>query len=351
MVAQQQSTSLTIYQNIDDPVATMRDMGEVIAKSQIFGCQSVEQGQVLALECITRNLPPFALAERYDIIQGKLSMKADAMLAGFEESGGEYEIAEYSPDACEIIFSRKKSNITIRITWDDAQAEPWPWKDKEKGILKTNWSTPIGRQDMLFARVVSRAVRRLAPGVVCGRYTPEEIQDFGQVDGGAVVHVPTTSGNNGNANGATTPDRKAPAEEIIDAEYEIKSDEKPADKPADESKPAKPKRTINATAGKSDDRTVVYNSEPCGEAMVEKIKDAIVRATQQGVQGLADRIKAKLKEAGIGQLINLSKSEADLLLSAIHKKEMEAFFDASLQGNAAFREWSESEAVNDDIPS
>jgi len=44
--------------------------------------------------------------------------------------------------------------------------------------LKFNWSTPRKRKQMLWARLVSDVVRAIAPQVVKGIYTPEEVADF-----------------------------------------------------------------------------------------------------------------------------------------------------------------------------
>lgn len=304
---------VTIYNQISDPVTAIKTLGTSIARSQIFGCQNESQGEVLAMECMARRLPPLMLAERYHIIQGKLSMKSDAMLAGFEEADGEYEIKEYSPEACEIIFSRGKSEIRIRITWEDAQREPWPWfLDKKTGqkVLKETWASPIGRQDLLWARVVSRGVRRLAPGVVCGRYTPEEIGDFDD----APVAVVTS------AKPAATPEliptRPAQDDTLVDAEYTIIPQELPTAKPEPDSAEYR-----------------VSTAEPCTESQVAEIKEAIQAAVQTGIPDMAGRVKKKLEQSGLGRLSDLSMAEADKMLNAIKIKSLDQFLDLSLKGH------------------
>jgi len=286
-------TQVVIYDQVTDLTKTMSDMGTVITKSQIFGCQNIEQGQILALECMAKKMSPLTLAETYDLIGGRLSMKSDAMLAGFEQAGGEYEIKEYSPDACEIVFSRGKSKLPIRISWEDAQKESWPYG--KGGKIKQNWSTPIGRQDMLFARVVSRGVRRLAPSVVCGRYTPEELNDIPQE--ATVRQVQPAE--------VKEPVPTKPAEVIQDAEFEVKD----------------PGKTSAST------------DEPCTEAMVTEIKAAIEQAAQVDGKELVAKIREKLKNSGLAKLSDLSMAEADMLLVAIQSKNTRDFFDASLAGH------------------
>ena len=300
------SNEISIYQNIADPVAAVTTIGKAITASRIFGCQNEAQGQILALECLAKRLPPLALAEQYHLIDGKLSMKADAMLAGFEDLGGEYEIKEYSPDACEIVFKRGKNVLPIRITWEMAQQEKWPFgKGKD---LKTNWSTPIGRQDMLWARVVSRGVRKLSPGVVCGRYTPEEISDF----------VPAESAAPMSAIELVRSTVKAkPAEVIIDAEV--------IETTIETGEPAS-----------MDGKITAYVCEPCTIEQVEAIKAAMAEAKQTGVVDIVDRVKAKLAASGMAKLSDMSMAEASMLLNAIHTKNLQTFFDNDLCGVVPF---------------
>ena len=292
-----------IYQQIADPVSAIETIGKAITLSRIFGCQNEAQGQVLALECLAKKLPPLALAEQYHLIDGKLSMKADAMLAGFEDAEGQYEIKEYSPDACEILFQRGKNQLTVRITWDMAQQEKWPFgKGKE---LKTNWSTPIGRQDMLWARVVSRGVRRLAPGVVCGRYTPEEITDFGD----------------------DQPTVKAKVEKVIAAKVVTE----PAIEPIEDAV------VVAEPEGQSlEDRSSVSIDEPCTEMQVTDIKASIEKAAQIGLADLPKKIKKKLADSGLQKLSDLTIREATLLLNAIETKTTEQFFQLSLERKLPF---------------
>jgi hypothetical protein len=296
-----------IYQQIADPVSAIETIGKAITLSRIFGCQNEAQGQVLALECLAKKLPPLALAEQYHLIDGKLSMKADAMLAGFEDAEGQYEIKEYSPDACEILFIRGKNKLTVRITWEMAQQEKWPFgKGKE---LKTNWSTPIGRQDMLWARVVSRGVRRLAPGVVCGRYTPEEITDFGD-------DRPTAKPTKVEEVGPKFPFIAYPAKQDDVVEDAV---------------------VVAEPQGQSlEDRSSVSIDEPCTEMQVADIKAAIEKAVQIGMPELPKKIKAKLADSGLQKLSDLTIREANLLLNAIETKTNEQFFQLSLERKLPF---------------
>ena len=96
------STGLTVYERMNDPIDAIKVLGTAIAKSGMFGCGSIEQGQVFALECLARGMPPLTLAERFHVVQGKLMMKYDAMLAEFHALGGKHRILSRTEEKAEI---------------------------------------------------------------------------------------------------------------------------------------------------------------------------------------------------------------------------------------------------------
>ncbi len=225
MVADSQSTALTVYERMPDSLAAIQALGKAIAISRMFGCETVEQGQVLALECMARRMPPLTLAERYHVVQGKLMMKYDAMLAAFHELGGKHKIIARTEDRAEVELTIDGQTHREAITWEEAKQEKWPYKGDGK-TLKDNWATPRARRQMLWARAVSEGVRALCPGVNSGRYVPEEIE------------IEPAPASNGHAKPATTSvvDQAASAAaasapaanvdgEIVEAEFEVVKDE------------------------------------------------------------------------------------------------------------------------------
>lgn len=167
--------TLTVYQRMSDPLQAVNELGTAIAKSGMFGCGSIDQGKVLALECLARGMPPLTLAERYHVVQGKLMMKYDAMLAEFHAMGGKHRIISRTEEKAEIELLIDGERHVETLTWDQAKQEKWPFKSDGKSI-KDNWATPKARRQMLWARVVSEGVRALRPGVNNGRYVAEEIE-------------------------------------------------------------------------------------------------------------------------------------------------------------------------------
>ena len=95
---------------------------EGTTESGMFGCEKIEQGEVIALMCICQNKSPDEILRTYHFINGKLSMRADAMLAGFQARGGKIEWKKHDREAAVAIFTPKDgAPIEISYTIEDAQ--------------------------------------------------------------------------------------------------------------------------------------------------------------------------------------------------------------------------------------
>lgn len=111
---------------------------------------------------------PITALRRYHIIEGKPSMKSDAMLACFFEAGGRVKWLVRSDTQVKAEFCVDDDCVTI--DWNIERA-------KKAGLAgRKNWLTyPC---QMLTARVISEGIRLVMPQIVTGIYTPEEVQDF-----------------------------------------------------------------------------------------------------------------------------------------------------------------------------
>lgn len=308
------STELTIYDRFPDGMAAVKQLGHAIAASKMFGAETPAQGEVFALECLARRIPPLMLAENYHVIFGKLSMKAEAMLARFEELGGKYRVIERSADRAAIELTRDGQKQTFSLTWPEAQQEPFVYEagkdDKGKTRteatviamiaegtpppLKPKYATPRARTQMLWARVVSDGVRTMNPGVVSGTYTPEEVLDFNENAG-----KPAPASTNGHT------------DEIVDAEIveapeagKPAAEEAPFDVPAE---PAKPIAQVDSTNGAT--------SGMCTADQSNKVKElfGLLEVSPEK----RTEILAKRKAATV---CNLTADQADELIAALQKK-------------------------------
>ena len=152
------------------PLSEVKEMATHATKSGLFGLPSAEAALSLMLLCQADGMHPMQAVRKYHIIKGRPSMRAEAMLAEFQANGGKIQWIERSDTKCSAQFSHPSGGELV-VEWSIKRAE-------QAGLLgKDNWKQyPC---QMLAARVISEGVRALFPAVVCGVYTPEEIQDFG----------------------------------------------------------------------------------------------------------------------------------------------------------------------------
>jgi hypothetical protein len=151
------------------PFTDIQKMAEAAAKSRMFGFKSPEEAMAIMLLCQAEGLHPGIAMRDYHVIQGRPTLKSDAMLARFQQNGGRVEWLKLSDQEVSGKFSHPAGGEAT-ITWTLAEA-------KKIGLTgKDNWNKYP--RAMLRARVVSEGVRTVYPGVVVGTYTPEEAMDM-----------------------------------------------------------------------------------------------------------------------------------------------------------------------------
>ena len=150
------------------PVSDLEKMATAVAASKLFGITTPDQALALMLVAQAEGLHPATAARDYHIIQGRPTLKADAMLARYLASGGKVEWHEHTDTRVEATFSHPQGG-SLKIHWDMARAK--------QAELKSPMWTKYPRQ-MLRARVISEGVRATNPAVAVGVYTPEEAQDM-----------------------------------------------------------------------------------------------------------------------------------------------------------------------------
>jgi hypothetical protein len=218
---------------VTQPNYSLQDIREIsadLAKSGLFAMKTTEQVFAMMMICRSEGIDPVQAVKRYHIIDGKPSMRADAMQADFMRQGGTVEWIVSNAEECHAVFSHSASprpfeiHLKVKDYMDSGVA--MVWKDG-KQILKDNWKKSPAA--MLRARAISNGVRAVLPGVVAGIYTPEETQDFEK--------EPTA---NPNVTVHTKPTQKAakvPTAEV--AEYkEVPTQARPTPAPVPQAAPA-----------------------------------------------------------------------------------------------------------------
>jgi hypothetical protein len=152
------------------PFQDMQHMAEAIAKSGLFGMK--DTNSVLALMAVAQaeGLHPATAARDFHIIQGRPALKADAMLARFQQAGGKVEWVTYTDQEVTGVFTHPNGG-SLSVTWTISQAT-------SIGLVKPGSGWTKFPRAMLRSRCVSEGIRSVYPGAVTGFYSPEEVQDF-----------------------------------------------------------------------------------------------------------------------------------------------------------------------------
>jgi hypothetical protein len=148
---------------------TMQALAESVAKSGLFGCKTPDAALTLMMLAQAENMHPIQAMRMYHIIEGKPSMRADAMQAKFQQAGGKIKWLQRTDEVVEAEFSHPTIHPDpLRVRWDNAKVQ-------QAGLGGNHRKYPVA---MKSARVVSEGVRAVMPQVVLGLYTPEEVEDF-----------------------------------------------------------------------------------------------------------------------------------------------------------------------------
>ena len=152
------------------PFQEMQSMAEAIAASGLFGMK--DKNSVLALMAVAQSegLHPATAARDFHIIQGRPALKADAMLARFQNAGGKVDWKEYTDDKVTGVFSHPNGG-ELAVTWTIDQAS-------KIGLVKPGSGWQKFPRAMLRSRCISEGIRSVFPGSVTGFYTPEETETF-----------------------------------------------------------------------------------------------------------------------------------------------------------------------------
>jgi len=381
---------ISIYNRFSNPVDMMTTRGVAIEMSGMYGAKNKHQGMLLALTCMVKGVDPISIAEDYHLIHGRLSMKTERMLSNLLDAGASVTILARTPEECAIEVEYQKRKVVYRITWEEAQNEPFPYEGKEEWIieqlesgkrpkLKAKYRTPRSRMQMLCERLISDAVRSTDPRCCSGSYTPEEISDFDELQGKAIdVEATTIEPVQPAVAVADSPIVYGHIEEVEESTFttaeplvdpnkatgqqisEITSLFNDLGVSPDSQLKAFAKRgaadmgaltrdgaddLLNALRAKKEELSSQSKLEqtatsgeadgPASQAQIDRLRSLISQIGQQdGGPETVAKIKQNIGESGLSGLADLSTKEADFFESCLAKKNLQMFFDSQLKGAA-----------------
>lgn len=151
------------------PLDQLQIMANTFAKSGMFGAKTPDQCMALLLLASGEGIHPAIAMRDFDIIQGRPSKKAEAMLRSFLSAGGSVEWHALDDTQADATFSHPQGG-SARIKWDMARV-------KQAKISNEAMYQKYPRA-MLRSRCVSEGCRTVYPASTSGMYEPGEVAGF-----------------------------------------------------------------------------------------------------------------------------------------------------------------------------
>lgn len=151
------------------------EAAEIIAKSGLFKIKTTEQAAAIMLVAAAHGFHPVSGPLHYNVLtsrsgQQQLSLKAEAMLARFQASGGTVTWEESDEQHAVAIFSHPACPKPVRVEWTIHRA-------KRAGLLERDiWQRHP--EAMLRARVITEGIRMVHPEDAGGMYSPDEAEEI-----------------------------------------------------------------------------------------------------------------------------------------------------------------------------
>lgn len=164
------------------PYSDIRVMAADVYKAKMFNLQTPEAAMSLMLLAQAEGIHPMNALRQFHILHdGRPSMRADTMLAKYRMKGGKVEWLTQADDrvAQRGRWTFEGQVIEIGFTMAEAIQAGYTSATPKPG---SGWHRDPAA--MLRARTISRACRMLAPEIVVGLYTPEEMEDIPLDNGG-----------------------------------------------------------------------------------------------------------------------------------------------------------------------
>jgi hypothetical protein len=167
------------------------------------GFKTPEQATVAMLLALAEGIPLGRVIHEYHVINGRLSLRSECMLARFQKAGGTIQYIDRGP-ACVTVCASHPKGGSLTVSWTMTRA-------REAGLT----SNPTWQKHptaMLAARATAEAVRAVYPACLSGIIAEEEAEEVGAEGpfnrpSGALepAPVPTLPTRRTRGNGSTAP--------------------------------------------------------------------------------------------------------------------------------------------------
>ncbi len=333
------------YTDIATKLPEFREMAKLVFMSQmIAGIKDADMAFMVLMECEMTGQRLFEWSEENHIVGTRPTMKYDAMIASYNQLPNcKFEFIEKTPERCAVKLTDNGIEKTFSLTWEELQKESVPYNGKESEVvaalaagnkpkLKDKYATPRSRAVMMYARLVSDAIRSTRPEVTKGRYTPEEVEDFDEVK---TVDAVSTARVVEPARIAATPLKAEPVKaepaKAEPAKAEPAKAEPIVEQPAIATEPAA--TTEEQPAGSLVGVSELHLSDACSPEQVNQMRLFLSDLKKAGTD-LFPAVKAKLAASKIDGLAGMTVAEADALLAGLKIREIKNWAESQLKGSA-----------------
>ena len=292
-------------------LAQIEKAASIIVRSGLFGIRRPEEAVTLMLLAQAEGLHPVQAFREFYIVNGRPALRADAMLARFQQAGGRVEWHLISDEAVEATFSHPSGgSARIRWTLEDAQ---------RAGLTGDNWRKYP--RAMLRARCISEGIRTVYPSVVTGVYTPEEVADFTNPSAPVPVgaQVATVEVQPAQHPAQPLPERveatPAPAPELAPEPEPVEVREAQAQVPA---QPSGPTQASGPAQDEAHDRITEFQLRKIWALAREKL--GLVGASRDEASREVHLYASAVLGREVGSMRELTRREASAVIEALLKE-------------------------------
>ena len=189
-------------------VDSLERIAAIIAKSGMGGFKTPEQATVPMLLALAEGIPLGRVIHEYHVINGRLSLRSECMLARFQKAGGAVEYLVHNDTEVSLTASHPKGG-SLTVVWTIERAR--------KAGLTSNPTWTKHPAAMLTARAVAEVVRAVYPACLSGILAEEEAEEVGANEAQLPALNPRRTRGNG-SNGAEI--RLTPARPVAASEPE-----------------------------------------------------------------------------------------------------------------------------------
>ena len=100
----------------NEQVSSLERIAAIIAKSGMDGFKTAEQATVALLLALAEGIPMGRVIHEYHVINGRLSLRSECMLARFQKAGGAVEYHLHNDTEVSLTASHPKGG-SLLVTW------------------------------------------------------------------------------------------------------------------------------------------------------------------------------------------------------------------------------------------